>query len=223
MAFHETDFPARRRHMVEHQLRRRGIHNEAILRAMDEVPRESFVPPQMAAHAYDDGPLPIGGGQTISQPWIVAAMIQMIEPQPTDRVLEVGAGSGYAAAVLSRIVAEVVTMERLPELAAGARERLAALGYHNVTVVEGDGSRGHPPRAPYDAILVAAGAPAVPDALKQQLSIGGRLVVPVGQSRLLQELVRVRRVDDSSFETERFEGVRFVPLIGAEGWSEAGD
>lgn len=222
MAFHDTDFPALRRHMVEHQLRRRGIHNEAILRAMDQVPRESFVPAEMAIHAYDDGPLAIGGGQTISQPWIVAAMIQMIEPQATDRVLEVGAGSGYAAAVLSRIVAEVVTIERLPDLAQGARERLAAIGYDNVTVVEGDGSLGHSLRAPYDAILVAAGAPAVPDALKQQLSIGGRLVIPVGQSRLLQELVRVRRIDDSSFESERFEGVRFVPLIGSEGWSEGG-
>lgn len=223
MAFDETDFPALRRQMVEHQLRRRGIRNEAILRAMAEVPRESFVPAEMAVHAYDDGPLPIGEGQTISQPWIVAAMIQMIEPQATDRVLEVGAGSGYAAAVLSKIVAEVVTIERLPALAAGARERLAALGYDNVTVVEGDGSRGHPPRAPYDAILVAAGAPTVPETLTRQLSIGGRLVIPVGQSRAHQELVRVRRTDDNSFETERLDSVRFVPLIGEEGWREGGD
>lgn len=223
MAFHGSEFAALRRHMVEHQLRRRGIHDEAVLAAMGAVPRELFVPPELASEAYDDGPLPIGGGQTISQPWVVAAMIQMIEPQPTDRVLEVGAGSGYAAAVLSRIVAEVVTIERLASLAEAARERLARLGYDNVTVVEGDGSLGHAPRAPYNAILVAAGAPAVPDELCRQLAIGGRLVIPVGQSRLLQELVRVRRIDDSNFETERLEGVRFVPLIGAQGWNDPAD
>lgn len=223
MAFHGSEFAALRRHMVEHQLRRRGIHDEAVLAAMGAVPRELFVPPELASEAYDDGPLPIGGGQTISQPWVVAAMIQMIEPQPTDRVLEVGAGSGYAAAVLSRIVAEVVTIERLASLAEAARERITRLGYDNVTVVEGDGSLGHAPRAPYNAILVAAGAPAVPDELCRQLAIGGRLVIPVGQSRLLQELVRVRRIDDSSFETERLEGVRFVPLIGAQGWNDPAD
>ncbi len=223
MAFHGSEFAALRRHMVEHQLRRRGIHDEAVLAAMGAVPRELFVPPELASEAYDDGPLPIGGGQTISQPWVVAAMIQMIEPQPTDRVLEVGAGSGYAAAVLSRIVAEVVTIERLASLAEAARERITRLGYDNVTVVEGDGSLGHAPRAPYNAILVAAGAPAVPDELCRQLAIGGRLVIPVGQSRLLQELVRVRRIDDSNFETERLEGVRFVPLIGAQGWNDPAD
>lgn len=223
MAFHGSEFAALRRHMVEHQLRRRGIHDEAVLAAMGAVPRELFVPPELASEAYDDGPLPIGGGQTISQPWVVAAMIQMIEPQPTDRVLEVGAGSGYAAAVLSRIVAEVVTIERLASLAEAARERITRLGYDNVTVVEGDGSLGHAPRAPYNAILVAAGAPAVPDELCRQLAIGGRLVIPVGQSRLLQELVRVRRIDDSSFETERLDGVRFVPLIGAQGWNDPAD
>ncbi|HEY8352941.1 MAG TPA: protein-L-isoaspartate(D-aspartate) O-methyltransferase [Sphingomonadales bacterium] len=223
MAFHGSEFAALRRHMVEHQLRRRGIHDEAVLAAMGAVPRELFVPPELASEAYDDGPLPIGGGQTISQPWVVAAMIQMIEPQPTDRVLEVGAGSGYAAAVLSRIVAEVVTIERLASLAEAARERITRFGYDNVTVVEGDGSLGHAPRAPYNAILVAAGAPAVPDELCRQLAIGGRLVIPVGQSRLLQELVRVRRIDDSSFETERLEGVRFVPLIGAQGWNDPAD
>lgn len=223
MAFHGSEFAALRRHMAEHQLRRRGIHDEAVLAAMGAVPRELFVPPELASEAYDDGPLPIGGGQTISQPWVVAAMIQMIEPQPTDRVLEVGAGSGYAAAVLSRIVAEVVTIERLASLAEAARERITRLGYDNVTVVEGDGSLGHAPRAPYNAILVAAGAPAVPDELCRQLAIGGRLVIPVGQSRLLQELVRVRRIDDSSFETERLEGVRFVPLIGAQGWNDPAD
>lgn len=223
MAFHGSEFAALRRHMVEHQLRRRGIHDEAVLAAMAAVPRELFVPPELASEAYDDGPLPIGGGQTISQPWVVAAMIQMIEPQPTDRVLEVGAGSGYAAAVLSRIVAEVVTIERLASLAEAARERITRLGYDNVTVVEGDGSLGHAPRAPYNAILVAAGAPAVPDELCRQLAIGGRLVIPVGQSRLLQELVRVRRIDDSSFETDRLDGVRFVPLIGAQGWNDPTD
>lgn len=223
MAFHGSEFAALRRHMVEHQLRRRGIHDEAVLAAMGAVPRELFVPPELASEAYDDGPLPIGGGQTISQPWVVAAMIQMIEPQPTDRVLEVGAGSGYAAAVLSRIVAEVVTIERLASLAEAARERITRLGYDNVTVVEGDGSLGHAPRAPYNAILVAAGAPAVPDELCRQLAIGGRLVIPVGQSRLLQELVRVRRIDDSSFETDRLDGVRFVPLIGAQGWNDPTD
>lgn len=220
MSFPDVDFTAKRARMVDRQLRKRGISNDKLLEVMGEVPRERFVPPHLAAQAYDDGPLPIGSGQTISQPWIVAQMIQILAPKETDKVLEIGAGSGYSAAVLSRMVDRIVTIERIADLAAEARTRLRKLGYTNIDVIEGDGTLGYPPQAPYDGIIVTAGAPAVPETLKSQLEVGGRLVIPVGSTRSYQTLVRIRRVSEHVFETDPYDPVRFVPLIGTEGWRE---
>jgi protein-L-isoaspartate(D-aspartate) O-methyltransferase len=215
------DFAAQRAMMVERQLRARGIRDPAVLAAMREVPREEFVPPELAGHACDDNPLPIGEGQTISQPYMVAYMTEALEPRPADRVLEVGTGSGYAAAVLSRVVAEVYTVERIAVLAEAARERLGRLGYANIHVHDGDGSLGWAEHAPYDAIVVTAGAPQVPQPLLDQLAIGGRLVVPVGPDLRLQTLVRVRRVGETEFRREDHFGVMFVPLIGEAGWKSS--
>jgi protein-L-isoaspartate(D-aspartate) O-methyltransferase len=213
-----THFETLRHLMVEHQLERRGIRDPLVLEAMRSVPREAFVPPELADEAYADGPLPIGEGQTISQPYIVALMVEALELRGGERVLEIGAGSGYAAAVLAEIAAEVDTVERHAPLAEEARERLRALGYENVQLRVGDGSRGWPEHAPYDAIVVAAGAPEVPEALKEQLAVGGRLVIPVGQGRTLQELLRLRRLSETEFQREELGGVRFVPLVGEQGW-----
>lgn len=213
-----SEFSTLRKLMVERQLVSMGIFDKAVLAAMGEVPREEFVPPDMRRWAYEDGPLPIGQRQTISQPFIVAYMVQTLELKRTERVLEVGTGSGYAAAVVSRVAAEVHSIERLATLAEAARVRLRGLGYLNVHVHEGDGSQGLPAHAPYDAIVVTAGAPWVPEALKQQLALGGRLVIPVGSHPDLQELVRVRRVGVKDYTSERLMGVRFVPLVGADGW-----
>jgi len=213
-----NDFSTLRKLMVEQQLLPMGIYDQAVLAAMAAVPREEFVPPDMRTRAYEDGPLSIGQGQTISQPFIVAYMAQVLELKRTDRVLEIGTGSGYAAAVVSRIAAEVHSIERLPRLAESARVRLEGLGYLNIHLHVGDGSLGLPGHAPYDAIVVTAGAPWVPEALKQQLSLGGRLVLPVGKHLDLQELVRVRRTGAHGYSTERLMGVRFVPLVGADGW-----
>jgi protein-L-isoaspartate(D-aspartate) O-methyltransferase len=185
------------------------------------VPREVFVPENLAEFAYDDTPLPIEEGQTISQPYIVAAMIEAAEVEPGDRVLEVGGGSGYAAAVLSRLAGEVFTIERHKPLAAAAELRLARLGYGNVTVIAGDGSGGLPEEAPFDAILVAARGPEVPEALKRQLAIGGRLVIPVGGEEM-QSLCRVTRTGEEEWTTDDLGSVRFVPLIGAHGLAEDG-
>lgn len=212
-------YDAARARMVAEQIAGRGIDDPAVLRAMRLVPRERFVPRASRPYAYDDGPLPIPANQTISQPYVVAAMIAALALRPADRVLEIGAGSGYAAAVLSRIVAAVYTVERHAELADYARERLAALGYDNVTVRQGDGTRGWPEHAPYDAIIVAAGGPAVPNSLREQLAVGGRLVMPVGRSRQQQTLVLVRRQADGRYTEERLAPVAFVPLIGEEGWA----
>jgi protein-L-isoaspartate(D-aspartate) O-methyltransferase len=212
------DFDALRTLMVERQLKARGVKDPAVLEAMRAVPRERFVPPELAGHACDDNPLPIGEGQTISQPYMVAYMTEALEPTPTTRVLEIGTGSGYAAAVLSRVVAEVYTVERIAVLAEAARKRLASLGYDNVHVHLGDGSLGWPENAPYDAIVVTAGAPDVPKPLLDQLTVGGRLVVPVGPDPRLQTLVRVRRVAENEFFREDHFGVMFVPLIGDAGW-----
>ncbi len=206
--------------MVERQLRSRGIRNDAVLRAMESVPRERFVPAAMAEFAHEDSPLPIAQGQTISQPYIVALMTEALTLKKSDRVLEVGTGSGYAAAVLARVAKEVFTIERHEQLAAEASERLARLGFDNVTVRTGDGSLGWPEAAPFDAIVVAAGGPEVPDTLLQQLAIGGRLVIPVGASQRQQELLRVTRTAPNSYVRENLGGVRFVPLIGARGWTE---
>ena len=212
--------PAQEREdMVRYQLAGRDISDERVLAAMREVPRERFVPTEYAGQAYDDGPLPIGNGQTISQPYIVALMIQAAALQPEDRVLEVGAGSGYAAAVMSRIAREVVAIERHAGLADEAREQLAALGYHNIAVIVGDGTRGCADKAPFDAIIVSAGGPGVPHALQQQLDLAGRLVIPVGDDRS-QRLLKVTRTGATHFEEEDLGEVVFVPLIGEEGWRE---
>ncbi len=204
--------------MIREQLEYRGISDPAVLAAMRDVPRQEFVPADLRGYAYDDGPLPIGDGQTISQPYMVAYMTEALELSPGDRVLEIGTGSGYAAAVLSRIVTEVHTVERIAGLAAAARERLHRLFYTNILIHVGDGSLGLPEHAPYDAIVVTAGAPEIPHPLMEQLAIGGRLVVPVGHNLTFQTLIRVRRVGRDDYRRESLMAVMFVPLIGAAGW-----
>lgn len=206
--------------MVERHLAARGIHDEAVLAAMRAVPREAFIAGALAEFAYEDTPLPIEAGQTISQPYIVAVMAEALELQPHERVLEIGTGSGYAAAVLGRIAAQVYTIERHAELAEAATRRLARLGYDNVHVMHGDGTLGWPTEAPFDAIVVAAAGPQIPPALLQQLAVGGRLVIPVGDTPRTQELLRVRRRADGSYAEDHLGGVRFVPLIGAQGWGQ---
>lgn len=205
--------------MIREHLQGRGIRSQPVLNAMREVPREEFVHERFLDRAYGDHPLPITEGQTISQPYIVAYMTEALELNSTDRVLEIGTGSGYAAAVLSRIVTTVYSVERLSGLAQSTRLRLEMLGYTNIVIHEGDGTLGWPEHAPYDAIVVTAGAPRVPAPLLDQLAIGGRLVVPVGRSCEAQELVRVRRISEHDYRSEYLCGVRFVPLIGAAGWS----
>ena len=211
-----------RERMVTTQIEARGITDPLVLAALRAVPRERFVPPALARFAYEDRPLPIEAGQTISQPFIVAVMAQAAGLEPGARVLEIGTGSGYGAAVLSRLAAEVYTVERVGALAEAARDRLAALGYANVHVREGDGSLGWSEHAPYDAIVVTAGGPRVPEALLSQLASGGRLIMPVGSGALHQRLVRVTRTDALAYRYEDLEAVAFVPLIGAEGWTEGG-
>jgi protein-L-isoaspartate(D-aspartate) O-methyltransferase len=212
-----------RERMVERQIASRGIRDPRVLDAMRVVPREAFVAPGPEDLAYEDRPLPIGEGQTISQPYIVALMIEAAALRPGSRVLEVGAGSGYAAAVMSRIADEVYAIERHPSLADAAARRLQRLGYDNVEVRVGDGSRGWPEAAPFDAILVAAGSPDVPKALKAQLAVGGRMIVPVGARAHYQTLRRITRRDADRYEEEDLGAVAFVPLIGAEGWREDGE
>lgn len=214
-------FASQRFGMIQSQLRARGIADERLLAAFAAIPREDFVPGDLAADAYSDRPLPIGHGQTISQPFVVALMIAAARVEPTDSALEVGAGSGYAAAILGRIARSVTAIERVPQLAWEARERLACLGFDNVTIVEGDGTLGWPSGAPFDAIFAAASGPDVPQNLLDQLAPGGRLVMPLGAPGGLQELVRVRKSCDGSFDRDSLGAVRFVPLIGAEGWSES--
>ncbi len=205
--------------MVELQLRRRGISDERVLRAMGRVPRELFVPEELREHAYEDGALPIGHGQTISQPYIVATICALLGLEGHERVLDVGTGSGYQAAVLAELAAEVVTIERVPELAEAARRALAEAGHEDVDVRVGDGSLGVPDRAPFAAIAVAAAAPSIPPALYSQLVDGGRLVVPRG-SRSGQELVLVVRTPDGPQERASV-ACRFVPLVGEEGFAGA--
>ncbi len=202
--------------MVERQLRRRGIADVRVLDAMARVPRHLFVPESVREHAYADAALPIGRGQTISQPFMVATICSLLGVGEDDRVLDVGTGSGYQAAVLAELAREVVTIERVPELAESAREALAAAGYPDVDVRVGDGSLGVPDRAPFDAIAVAAAAPSVPEALYDQLAPGGRLVVPRG-SRWGQDLVLVVRTEDGPVERLSVP-CRFVPLVGDEGF-----
>ncbi|MBI4012385.1 MAG: protein-L-isoaspartate(D-aspartate) O-methyltransferase [Candidatus Rokubacteria bacterium] len=208
--------------MVDTQLAARGIRDPVVLDAMRTVPREAFLPDTLAECAYDDGPLPIGEGQTISQPYVVAFMIEAVSPRPGDRALEIGTGSGYSAAVLASVVAEVYSVERMSTLADAAARRLADLGYRNVHVRCGDGSLGWPEHAPYDVIIVTAGGPRIPPALLEQLAAGGRLVMPVGGDRYFQWLVRVRRHADGTVIEEQLEPVAFVPLVGVQGWPEPG-
>jgi protein-L-isoaspartate(D-aspartate) O-methyltransferase len=204
--------------MVETQIKARGIENRLVLEALKKVPRHVFVPPEYSASAYTDRPLPIGLGQTISQPYMVAIMTETMNLEGHEKVLEVGTGSGYQAAILAEIADHVVSLERVPELADAAAERLRQLGYANIEIHLGDGSEGYAPRAPYDAIVVTAGAPEIPAVLVDQLAEGGRLVIPVGNS-FQQTLTRVT-VRDGERKTERLEGCVFVPLIGKYGWRE---
>jgi protein-L-isoaspartate(D-aspartate) O-methyltransferase len=215
-----ADFTRKREEMVERQIAARGIRNSHVLEAMAQVPRHEFVSPELVHLAYDDSPLPIGSSQTISQPYIVALMIEAACVSPGGKVLEIGAGSGYAAALLSRIAGQVVAMERQPELAASARERLERLGYANLRIIEGDGTTGLPAEAPFDAILCAASGSHVPDALLSQLTVGGILVMPLGQPESVQKLVKVTRRGEEDYEEEDLGPVRFVPLIGMEGWDD---
>jgi protein-L-isoaspartate(D-aspartate) O-methyltransferase len=204
--------------MIESQLRRRGITDAAVLGAMESVPRHEFVPEEFRARAYEDVPLPIGDGQTISQPYIVAAMTVALRLRPGDRVLEIGTGCGYQAAILSRLAKEIFGIERRPELALSASARLERLGYANVHVHCGDGTLGLSEFAPFDAILVAAAAPAIPDPLLVQLAEGGRMIVPVGATDH-QELQLVEK-RGKSFRNTALEGCRFVPLVGYHGWQD---
>lgn len=205
--------------MVDRQIAWRGVGDDHVLRAMRSVPREAFVPESMRVFAYDDAPLPIGEGQTISQPYVVALMIEAAALRPGERALEIGTGSGYAAAVMAEITGQVFTIERLGGLADAARRRLTELGYANVEVRIGDGTLGLPEAAPFDVIIAAAAGPEVPAAWKGQLAAGGRIVMPVG-SHCSQDLIRLTRREDGGFDKVSLGDVRFVPLLGAQGWRD---
>jgi protein-L-isoaspartate(D-aspartate) O-methyltransferase len=215
-----TDSPEQiqaRQWMVEEQLIPRGIKDRATLAGMTKVPRHAFVPREMQKYAYEDGPLQIGFGQTISQPYIVALMTQAAKIGPESSVLEIGTGSGYAAAVLSQIAKEVYTVERIPELANHARELFQKLGYKNIQVKISNGTLGWGDKGPFDAVLVTAGGPSVPEALLGQLKPGGKMVIPIGDL-YAQELIRVTKSSEGKPEVENLGAVRFVPLIGEQGW-----
>lgn len=215
-----ADFQAEREAMVERQLKSRGITEPHILNAFLEVPREAFVGPGYAHLAYGDHPLPIEAGQTISQPYIVALMIEAAGIKAGDKVLEVGAGSGYAAAVIGRIAAQVVAIERQHDLVEVARKRLERLGYGNVTIIEGDGTMGCAAEAPFNAVLAAASGSHVPQPWIDQLEEGGCIVMPIGQPGWVQELVKVTKGPGGKLLREDLGGVRFVPLVGEEGWKD---
>ena len=220
MATTMTNYAAEREAMVERDLRGRGIAEQHILDAFLKVPREAFVSEDYVHLAYGDHPLPIEAGQTISQPYIVALTIQASGIQPGDKVLEVGAGSGYAAAIISRIADKVIAIERQHDLAEIARRRMRQLGYANVDIIEGDGTRGCPDEAPFDAIVAAASGSHVPSAFVTQLIPGGRIVMPVGDPGGLQQLIKVTKQEDGLLRQENLCAVRFVPLVGEEGWRE---
>lgn len=209
-----------RERMVRYQLQKRGIDDRRLLEAMRKVPRERFIDEKFQVLAYRDGPIPIGRGQTISQPYVVALMTQALQVKPGDRVLEVGTGSGYQAAVLAEMEARVLSIERHDQLADMARRRLKDAGYENVTVISGDGSLGLPGEAPFDGILVTAAGPTIPTPLLEQLKVGGHLVIPVEDKPARQSLVRVTRREDGRYERKELGKVAFVPLIGQEGWDE---
>ncbi len=206
-------FVAERERMVRDQIERRGVRNPAVLSAMRVVPRHSFVPPSAQPSAYEDHPLAIGQGQTISQPYIVALMTELLEPKKDQRVLEIGSGSGYQAAVLSLLVKHVYTIEIVPELAQSARVRLKQLGYQNVTVRQGDGYKGWPEEAPFDRIIVTAAPPEVPQALLDQLKPGGKLVAPVGETVFGQDLVVIDKSTDGKLRRRSVAPVMFVPMV----------
>jgi len=214
----KKEYAAQRVEMIEKQVRRRGVTDPAVLAAMQAVPRHEFVAEEIRSNAYADAPLPIGGGQTISQPYIVAAMTAALHLRASDKVLEIGTGCGYQAAVLACLAKDVFTIERRPELASGACARLARLGYSNAHVHCGDGTLGLPEFAPFDAILVAAAAPAIPKPLLVQLAEGGRMILPLGGVEH-QELQLIEKHGDA-FPTKMLEGCRFVPLVGYHGWQE---
>ncbi len=218
----EMNAQTARREMVERQIVARGVTDPLVRQAMEKVPREDFLPPELSNSAYLDMPLPIGEGQTISQPYIVAYMLEALMLKGGERVLEIGTGSGYAAAVLAEIASEVFTVERIEPLANDAAMTLHALNYHNVEVFCADGTMGLPEYAPYDAIIVAAGGPTIPESLKSQLKVGGCMVIPIGGSVDDQLLVRISRISESDYNQESIANVRFVPLVGREGW-EASD
>lgn len=213
------NYRAERDRMVEAQIARRGIRDERVLAVMRKVPRHLFLPEDVRDYAYTDGPIRIGSGQTISQPYIVALMTELLDVQPQHKVLDVGTGSGYQAAILNELAAEVHTIERHPELADSAEQRLASLGYETIRVHTGDGTQGYVPCAPYDRIVVAAAAPGVPKPLLEQLKDGGRLVIPVG-SRFSQRLEVWDRAGDD-YQKESDIAVVFVPLVGKNGWNRA--
>ena len=208
------------RHDMVALIARRGVTDQRVLMAMETVPRELFVPEPRRGLAYADAALPIGQGQTISQPHVVALMVAAIAPRPSDRVLEIGTGSGYVAALLGELTARVMTIERHRDLARNASRLLRQLGHDNVSVITADGTSGWPELAPYDGIIVSAFGPEVPQVLLAQLAIGGRLVMPVGRSHAAQQLLRVTRRGEADFVTEDLGEVQFVPLIGARGWPE---
>lgn len=205
-----------RKAMVERQIAARGIRDPRVLAAMLEIPRHFFIPPPYDREAYDDNPLPIGSGQTISQPYIVALMTELLHSNATDNILEIGAGSGYQAAILSRLVKQVTTIERITTVADMARRNLKSIGINNVMVIEGDGTLGYPDNAPYDGIMITAATPDVPRPLIEQLADGGRLVAPVG-GRDIQDLITLHK-HGNSVKRESRGAVRFVPLIGHHGW-----
>ncbi len=213
-----TEFSAARTEMVKRQLIARGIKDKRVLAAMQEVPRHLFVDKSLRNEAYSDNPLPIGEDQTISQPYMVAIMTECLELKGDERVLEIGTGSGYQAAVLSRLCRWVYTVERLRELSERARNALHACGYDNISFLEADGTRGWPAQAAFEGIIVTAGAPRIPDTLVEQLTDGGRLVIPVGD-RFSQTLKKVRKAGPKTY-VESHTGCRFVDLIGEYGWSE---
>ena len=213
----QFDFTSMRNGMVEKQIMRRGITDPATLKSLKEVQREFFVPLSIRHHAYDDSPLPIAAGQTISQPNIVALMTSALQLKPHETVLEIGTGSGYQAAILSRIVKQVYTVERIPELAAQAEALLKELHYGNIEVKLDDGTLGWKEKGPFDAIIVTAGGPSVPVALRDQLKVGGRLVIPVGEA-VNQSLLLLQKIKEQEWKERVLEFVRFVPLIGEQGW-----
>ena len=216
------DFASEREAMVERTIRRRGLDDSALIAAFLAVPREEFISGDYAEHAYADGPLPIESGQTISQPYIVALTIDAAEIGAEDKVLEIGAGSGYAAAVIGRIAKEVIAIERHRELVGLARKRMNRLRYENVRILEGDGTNGCPAEAPFDAIVAAASGSHVPSALTDQLKAGGRIVMPIGDPHSIQSLIKLTKREDGILQREELGAVRFVPLIGEHAFRDSG-